>query len=364
MDSADMQPAADPVRTYLAQLEVALAGADAALRHDALVDAEAHLRAAVRAGASPERAVAEYGAPAEIARAYADAESGPRGWREIPAPQAVPAGSARTTSAAGTGAQPSPAVGATNAPTAPRGLRAIPVIGIWFDVRAWGALAYFGAVGFALSLAYFVWAISMGALAVGLLPLALGIPLLVLLLGSARALCLFEGKVVEFFLRVRMPRRVQPVAGAGAVGFWTRIGCWLRDVRSWLSLGYLLGNFPVALVTFVIVVTLVTMGAALVAMPLMSALSLPAVRVEDPGDFQITVMGQAVTPDADGNYVLPVVPALLLALVGLAILTGTLWLVRGFGWVYGHVVQAIQVARPQPVGTNTNSPEPPIVVPQ
>jgi hypothetical protein len=25
-----------------------------------------------------------------------------------------------------------------------------------------------------------------------------------------------------------------------------------------------------------------------------------------------------------------------------------LWMVRGFGWVYGHVVQAIQVARPQP----------------
>lgn len=26
---------------------------------------------------------------------------------------------------------------------------------------------------------------------------------------------------------------------------------------------------------------------------------------------------------------------------------GTLWLVRGFGFVYGRVVQAIQVARPQ-----------------
>ena len=354
MDSADMQPAADPVRTYLAQLEVALAGADPALRHDALVDAEAHLRAAVRAGASPERAVAEYGAPAEIARAYVDAESGPRGWREMPAPQAIPVGGAGAASTAGAG----------NAPAAPRGLRAIPVIGIWFDVRAWGALAYFGAVGFALSLAYFVWAISMGALALGLLPLVLGIPLLVLLLGSARALCLFEGKVVEFFLRVRMPRRVQPVAGAGAVGFWTRIGCWLRDVRSWLSLGYLLGNFPVSLVTFVIVITLASVGAALVAMPLLSAFHVPAVHVDDPGDFNVTVMGQTVVPDADGNYILPAAPALLLAFVGLAILTGTLWLVRGFGWVYGHVVQAIQVARPQPAGTNTNFPEPPIVAPQ
>jgi hypothetical protein len=41
-----------------------------------------------------------------------------------------------------------------------------------------------------------------------------------------------------------------------------------------------------------------------------------------------------------------VVPSLL---AGLALFTATLWLARGMGWVYGHVVQAIQVARPQPV---------------
>ena len=33
--------------------------------------------------------------------------------------------------------------------------------------------------------------------------------------------------------------------------------------------------------------------------------------------------------------------------LGLILMTGTLWIVRGFGWVYGRVVQAIQVARPQ-----------------
>jgi hypothetical protein len=35
-------------------------------------------------------------------------------------------------------------------------------------------------------------------------------------------------------------------------------------------------------------------------------------------------------------------------LAGIALMTATLWLVRGLGWVYGHVVQAIQVARPRP----------------
>ena len=59
------------IRGYLAQLGAELAECDAALRHDALIDAESHLRASVRAGASPERAIDEYGTPAEVARAFA-----------------------------------------------------------------------------------------------------------------------------------------------------------------------------------------------------------------------------------------------------------------------------------------------------
>lgn len=352
---------ADPIRAYLIQLEAAMAGRDAALVHDAVLDADAHLRAAVQAGASPERAVAEYGTPEEVARAYVEAESGPRGWRETPAPARTSVADAGTAAApAGPGAHATPV---TPAPAA----RGIPVLGIWFDVRAWGALAYFGAVGFVLSLAYFVWAISVGALALGLLPLVIGIPLLVLLLGSARAICLFEGKVVEFFLRVRMPRRVQPVAGTGngEVGFWTRIGCWLRDIRSWMSLGYLLGNFPVALVAFVVIVTLASIGVALVSLPITSAMGLAAVNTGGDPDVHVNMLGQELLPDADGRIVVPMLPALLLGLIGLSLLTGTLWIARGLGVVYGYAVQAIQVARPQPLRAAPTAPlptnEPPVI---
>jgi uncharacterized membrane protein len=58
MESAEPPIAPDAVCIYLSQLSLALEGQDAALRHDALLDAEAHLRAAVAAGAAPERAVA------------------------------------------------------------------------------------------------------------------------------------------------------------------------------------------------------------------------------------------------------------------------------------------------------------------
>ena len=338
MESAEPPIAPDAVRIYLSQLSLALEGQDAALRHDALLDAEAHLRAAVAAGAAPERAVAEYGTPAEIARAYADADVAPRGWRGGP-----------SISASGS---PAP-IGAGDAmPPMARevrrgGARHIPVIGVWFDSRAWGALLYFGVVGFALSLAYFVWTVVIGALALGLSPILIGIPLFVFLLGSARAICLFEGKVVELFLRVRMPRRTQPVEGVEHVGFWQRIWCWLRDVRSWMSLGYLLGNFPVSVVTFSVTFALAVTSLALVAIPVVHLFGLPVGHVSgDDADAHFVFLGTPLVPDASGNVWLTAPLALASLAVGLALATATLWLARGFGWVYGHVVQAIQVARP------------------
>ena len=51
---------------------------------------------------------------------------------------------------------------------------------------------------------------------------------------------------------------------------------------------------------------------------------------------------------ADGNVWFPASATVPCVAIGLVGLTAVLWMVRGFGWVYGHVVQAIQVARPQP----------------
>ena len=335
MESAEPPIAPDAVRIYLSQLSLALEGQDAALRHDALLDAEAHLRAAVAAGAAPERAVAEYGTPAEIARAYAEAECAPRGWRGGPSVDA-------SGSIASGAAMPEIAAKIPH-----HRARNVPVIGVWFDGRAWGALLYFGAVGFVLSLAYFVWAVVIGALSLGLSPIVIGIPLFVFLLGSARAICLFEGKVVELFLRVRMPRRTQPVEGVDHVGFWQRIWCWLRDVRSWMSLGYLLGNFPVSVVAFSVTFTLAVTSAVLVAIPVIHLLGHPIANISgDDADVHITFLGTPLLPDADGNVWITAPLAVASLAVGLALATATLWLARGFGWVYGHVVQAIQVARP------------------
>ena len=75
MDSAETpkNPAYDSIPLYLAQLELALSGQSPALVHDAVIDAEGHLRAAVGAGAAPRKAVNDFGSPEVIARAYIEA---------------------------------------------------------------------------------------------------------------------------------------------------------------------------------------------------------------------------------------------------------------------------------------------------
>ena len=55
------QDALGVVRRYVAQLDAALAGCDPAVRNDAVIDAESHLRAAISGGVPAERAVAEFG---------------------------------------------------------------------------------------------------------------------------------------------------------------------------------------------------------------------------------------------------------------------------------------------------------------
>jgi hypothetical protein len=130
------------------------------------------------------------------------------------------------------------------------------------------------------------------------------------------------------------------------VDFWQRIWCWLRDIRSWMSLGYLLGNFFVSVVTFLLTLTLTVASAAFLLLPLLQVLGVPMAQVD--GVDTVLFLGRDLVPDADGNVWFPAsatVPCIVIGLVGL---TAVLWMVRGFGWVYGHVVQAIQVARPQP----------------
>jgi len=331
---------ADAVAEYLSHLQAELVGVDAAIAHDALIDAEAHLRAAIAAGSTPAAAIEEFGPAADFARAYAGA----------PAPEHLAAtagaGATRPASVVAGGVASSGGTIAT--------LARVPVVGVWFQLRAWSSLLYFLAPCFVISLATFVWVVCVGSLALGTLPILIGLPLAVFLLGSVRVIALAEGKVVEFLLGVRMPRRVQPVqvltpiGGVAQVGVWQRIGCWLTDVRSWLSLAWTLGNFFVATGLFSVFVALGALVLAMVGVPLAQWAGMTAIHVD--GDMaEVRFLWERITPDADGHVRISALACVLSVVLGMALATGTLWLALGAGWVYAQVVKAIQVARPQTV---------------
>lgn len=316
------------ISRYLSQLAVAAVGLDTAVVNDMLADAEQHLWNAVSEGIPAERAVAEFGEPRDVVSAYMESEAargrGRRG-EQAPKPLAMIAGGQVVAAA----------------PQRKRGLAAVPVLGVWADRYAWGSLVLF-LLGFILATVYFTIVVTWASLAVGTIVLIIGFPLLVGLLGFCRVATLGHGWLIELLTGVRMPRRTAPVAGTGMASFWGRIKLWLKDGRSWLSVAYLMGNYPVAVALFGVFIGLTTASMGLMFSPI-AELFMPDHWFENGNGFHFGPWHGGRIPPGIG---------LLSILLGLALFTGTLWLAKGCGWLYAQVAKAIQVTRPvtgQPV---------------
>lgn len=345
------KPHDDAVMNYLDELERALRGADSALIHDALIDAETHLRAAIAAGTPAAAAIEEFGTPSDIALAYFREQlSAARGGAKE---QVAPSTDTRESTAvdAPVAHANSGDIFVSDAPArvAPPAsfLRRIPIIGIYFDPYAWGAMVFL-TFGFVLALAAFVWVMVLGSLAIGLLPTLLGIPLFIVLLGSARGISLFFGKVIEALVGIRMPRRAYRVDVSGVDGFWRRLWLWIKDIHGWLTVGFLIGNFPIALFFFSVIVSLLAASISLLAIGIGGVVGhglVGTVIVDEP--CTIHVFNTPYVSDENGMFHVPFHVLALLTMIGFALLTATLWLSKGVAFVYAQVVKAIQVVRPQ-----------------
>lgn len=313
------------IQTYLADLEMAIRGADSALIYDALIDAATHLRSAVASGQTVAAAIESYGTPTEIASAYLREEPSVKG--------AIPARASVMT------VNPV-AISSTKSAT----LRRIPIVGIFFDPYAWGSVAFL-TFGFAFALVAFVWVMSVGSLALGLLPTLLGIPLLIALLGSSRAISLFMGKIIEFLVGIRMPHRTYRVDVAGVDGFWRRIWLWIKDIRGWMTVGFLIGNFPVALFFFCTIVIFLSMSMGLIFGSVAEMFGANSMMVSS--DTDLSIFGAFYGPDKSGHYHITLPTLILLFFAGIVLLIATLWLSKAVAFTYAQVVKAIQVVRPQ-----------------
>ena len=290
------------VEHYLDLLRAELQGADPALVQDALYDAEEHLRAELAQDPAETeetvlaRIVASYGAPAEVADAYRTNELRVQAALRTPPPKAMRTALGR-------------------------------FFGVYRDPRAYLSIAYM-LLALATGILYFVFAVTGSALTAGLAVLIIGVPFFLLFIGTARVLALAEGRIVESMLGVRMPRR--PVHPGPEAGWWTRIVEMIQDPRTWGTLVYLVAMLPLGIFYFTFAVVGVAVSLALFLAPVAVLLHLAGL---------IAIDGQVQGPDA---FWLP-----LISILGIVLLTITLHLSRGIGYLHGQFAKFLLV-RPAP----------------
>ncbi|MGO1068631.1 sensor domain-containing protein [Lysobacter sp. CA199] len=234
------------IAQYLERLRAALRGADPALIQDALYDAEEYLRAemAENPGQSEAQVIAavagSYGAPDEVADIYRDTEVKVQTALRAPKP-------------------------------APRKSMLGRFFGVALEPRTYGALFYM-LLSLATGTFYFTW-INIGvSLSLGLLVLIIGVPLLILFVGSVRVLALVEGRLVEVMLGERMPRR--PLYSNRNRPVLERIKEMFTDPRTWGTLLYMMLMMPLGTLYFTLAVIGLALPLVLIALPFLKMFGL------------------------------------------------------------------------------------------
>ncbi|MEW5940598.1 MAG: sensor domain-containing protein [Chloroflexota bacterium] len=286
---------------YLDALRTAMQGGDAALAQDAQSDAREHLTLALAAAREAAPNVGEAEALAKIVEEYGSPEETAAAYREV---------ERRTAPILKQSVQP----------------RSFPgrFFGVYSDPRTWGALLFMF-IALVTGIVYFTWAVSGFMLSISLSVFIFGLPLAVLFLLSIRGLALLEGRMVEALLGERMPRR--PVMGPQGSKLLERLKALITDRRTWLSLLYMILQMPLGVLYFSVMSTLLVFSVSIVVIPI----------------FQ-WIFGFPTYQVASVGHYLPAWLLILIQLGGLLLLTLTMHLARGIGWLHGRYAKWMLVA--------------------
>lgn len=289
------------IEEYLTQLKSELKDGDAAIVQDALADAEEHLRVALanlkqeQPTLSDEEAlgqvVDQYGDPMETASAYMEVER-------------------RTT----------PSL-VRNEQKQDSGLARF--FGVYGDARAWGALLYM-LIAFVTGIFYFTWAVTGLSLSVSFALFIFGLPFALLFILSVRGLALLEGRLVEGLLGVRMPRR--PLFSQTNMKWLDRLKELAVDKHTWFSLLYMIIQFVLGIVYFVLFVTILSVSLSFMALPFVQIF------------WNIPVITIGVE-----RFFLPYWALLLFAVGGFLLWTTFMNIARGIGQLHGRMAKALLV---------------------
>ena len=281
------------IEEYLEALKTEMQGGDSALLQDALADAREHLSTALAAARESNAAldeaealktiIDEYGTPEETASAYKEVE--------------------RRTS-----------------PSLKQTVKSQPWInrffGVYADARAWGALLYM-LIAFVTGIFYFTWAVTGISISASFVIFIFGLPLALLFLLSVRGLALLEGRLVEALLGVRMPRR--PLFSHQGMKWFDRLKALVLDKSTWLMLVYMIVQFVLGIVYFVLIVTVLSVSLSFIAIP-----------------FAQAFLGQGLINNNDLRYFAPAWSYPLLVLGGFLLWTIFMNIARGLGQLHGR----------------------------
>ena len=290
------------IEEYLDLLKTELQGSDAATMQDALSDAEEHLRAALASlrekqpelseEAALNSVIEQYGSPSETASAYAEVER-------------------RTV----------PQFARENQQTESAVAR---FFSVYTDTRAWGALLYM-LIAFVTGVIYFTWAVTGLSLSVSFSIFIFGLPLALLFFLSVRGLALLEGRLVEGLLGVRMPRR--PLFTQQNLKWLDRLKELAMDRHTWFSILYMLIQFVLGTIYFVLFVTVLSLSLSFVAIPVLQEIFyLPTIQI-----------GEGV------RYFFPTWSYPLLVIGGILLWTTFMNLARGIGQLHGRMAKGLLV---------------------
>ena len=231
---------------YRNAVRYALAGSDPALIQDALYDVDEFLRSERSEFVTAEgelseeelveRALENFGSPAEVAASYRETE-------QTVAKALAP-----------------PVLTATEG----SGLPGSSFFGVLVDPYAYGAL-FTTLLGLFTGIFYFTWALTGVSLSLGLILLIIGIPFLIGFAASLRILGLMEGRMLEGLTGVRMPRK--PAMVPATEGWLPKVRYWLTDRRTWTTLLYMILSLPLGIIGFVVAIILLSFALAFIATP-------------------------------------------------------------------------------------------------
>lgn len=289
------------IEEYLDALKIEMQGNDTALTQDALADANEYLSMAVEATREKTPDISEADALKAIIEEYGTPEETASAYREV---------ERRTSSQLKQVKKTESFWGR--------------IFGAYVDPRTWGSLLFMF-IAFVTGIIYFTWVVTGAALSLSFMILIIGIPFAILFLLSVQGLALLEGRLVEALLGERMPRR--PLFAQPGLKWFERLKALLTDKHTWLSMLYMVLQMPLGLVYFSLNIILIVFSLSFIAAPFIQLIwNYPIISLDT------------------GRLFLPYWAMPLMAIGGFILLTLTMHMVRGIGWLHGRYAKWMLVS--------------------